>query len=121
MTAMDRTTFVRVVLDLYLGLPDTAARRPSRNDRQLAGQLFDRGVAIEFVSAAMLLASARRSLRTNTTPPLPAVRSLHYFLSVIDELIASKPTPDYLRHVHARWGHLLGRRCGQFPTHSGGR
>jgi hypothetical protein len=121
MTAPDRNSFVRAVLDLYLGLPDTAARRSSRSDINLARQLFNRGVAFEIVSAAMLLASAGRFARTNTAPSPPPVRSLHYFLPVIDELLASRESPDYLRHIHLRFGHLLRRRCRQIPTDSDGR
>jgi len=118
---MERNAFVRAVLDLYLGLPDTAARRPSRTDRDLAGQLFDRGFPFEIVSTALLLASLRRSLNTNTAPPLQPVRSLHYFLPVITELSASAPHPDYLRHIHARFAQLLDRRRGQISTGSRGR
>ncbi len=118
---MDRNPFVRAVLDLYLGLPDTAARRPSSNDLNLAGQLFDRGIAFEIVSAALHLASVRRSLQTNTATPLQPVRSLHYFLPLIAELMTSTQDPDYLRYIHARFVQLLDRRPGQIPTGSRGR
>jgi len=118
---MDRDAFVHAVLDLYLGLPDTAARRPSSNDLNLARQLFHRGIAFEIVSAALLLASLRRSLHTDSAPSLQAVRSLHYFLPVIAELVASAPDPDYLRHIHVRFAQLIDRQRGQISTGSRGR
>lgn len=117
---MDRTTFVRAVLDLYLGLPDTAARRPSRNDRNLASQLFDRDIPFEIVCAALRLASLRRSMPADTTTPQQPVRSFHYFLPVIAELTATAPDPDYLRYILDRFAQLLDQR-GQISTGSPGR
>lgn len=121
MTDSDRNRFIRVVIDLYLGLPDTAARRASRHDRILAGQLFDRGLTIELVRAAMLLASARRSAHADRTTPLQPIRSLHYFLPVVEELTASPPDPTYLRYLFVRFGHLIRRPRGQFATDLGGQ
>lgn len=121
MTAMDRNAFVRAVLDLYLGLPDSAARRPSRNDRLLAGQLFDRGIPFEVVTAALHLAAVRRSLQTDTAARLQPVRSLHYFLPLIAEINSSAPDPDYLRYIHRRFTQLLDRLPGQISTASRGR
>lgn len=103
----DRTLFVRGVIALYLGLPHVAARRLSAIDRRLADQLFDRGITLDIVRAAMLLTVARRSARTPAYPQLPPIRSLHYFVPIIDELLASPPDPDYLRYLHVRYRHLL--------------
>jgi len=90
--------FISHVLSLYLGLPDVAARRPSRLDRQLALALYHRGVSLQQIEAAMLLAHLRRAARPT---PLPPIRSLHYFVPVIDELSRETIDPswlDYLRH-----------------------
>ncbi len=103
----DRTHFVRGVIALYLGLPHVAARRFSAIDRSLANQLFDRDITLDIVRAAMLLAIARRSARLPASPPLPPIRSLHYFVPIIDELITSPPDPDYLRFLDDRYRHLL--------------
>jgi len=89
MSTTDRNIFVQAVLDLYLGLPHSAARRPSRNDRRLAEHLFERRVPLKIVRAAMLLAIARRSQRPIDAPPLTPIRSLYYFTPVIDELLTS--------------------------------
>ena len=92
--------YVRTVLDLYLGLPETPTR-VSRTDRKLALDLYQRGVLTSTIEAALLLASVRRICRQPDAPPLGPIRSLHYFLPVIEE-ITLKPLPNgylhYLRH-----------------------
>ncbi len=97
----DQKAYVRKVLRLYRRLPGSAAR-PRRADRQLAATLHRRGVSLDIVESALLLAMARRNSRPPDADPLPPVRSLHYFLPVIDELTTGS-TPDgyldYLRDV----------------------
>lgn len=99
---MSRATYVRIVLALYCGLPHTAARRPSPSDRRLAAQLFDQGIALVTVEAAFLLAIARRAGRPPDLPPLPLVRSLGYFLPVVEELRLNPPDLRYLTYLRAR-------------------
>lgn len=119
MSTTERNSFVRAVLDLYLGLPHSAARRPSRSDRLLAEQLFDRAVPFEIVQAAFRLALARRDCRPPSDPPLPLVRSLHYFTPIIDELLAAPH--HYTDYINSRFRDLLPRSYGQTPTLSGGQ
>lgn len=121
MTTTERNSFVRAVLALYLGLPHSAARRTSRNDRRLAEQLFDRGIALRIIRAAMLLAIARRSQRPIDAPPLTPIRSLYYFAPVIDELLTSTTDPTFIDHINERFQHLLSRQDGHSPTFSNGR
>ena len=92
-------TVVDLVIELYLGLPDVAARRASRLDRQLAAELLSRGVNLEQIEAALLLAHLRRAARSK---PLPPIRSLHYFLPVVDEITAQPLDPNWLNHLRAR-------------------
>lgn len=91
--------YLKTVLDLYLALPETPTR-VSRFDRKLAVELFQRGVSSSTVEAAFLLASARRLCRPNDAPPLGPIRSLHYFVPVIEE-VTNRPLPagyvNYLR------------------------
>ena len=93
------TQFVSCVLALYLGLPDVAARRASRIDRNLAATLFQRGVTLEQIEAAMLIAHLRRTARST---PLPPIRSLHYFIPVIDEIITTPLSPDWLAYLRRK-------------------
>lgn len=120
MSTTERNAFVRTVLDLYLGLPHSGARRPSGNDRRLAEQLFDRGIALQIVRAAMLLAIARRLQRPTSAPPLTPIRSLYYFTPLIDELLTSND-PTFIDHINFRFQHLFNRPDGQIPTFSDGR
>jgi hypothetical protein len=85
--------YVRAVLARYLWLPDTPTRT-SRHDRHLAATLFNRGVTLLQVDAALLLAGTRRALREPWLAPLPRVRSLHYFLPIVAEILESSREPD---------------------------
>ena len=54
--------YVRAVLDCYLWLPGTSSLT-SRHDRRCAQQLYRRGVPLEVVRSAMVVAVARRAER----------------------------------------------------------
>lgn len=97
-----RAEYLRHLLDRYCELPHTAARRPSPNDRLTAGQLFNHGISLDIIEAAFLLAIARRTFRDPQAPPLPPIRSLAYFLPVINEVLRQPPDPGYLDYVRAR-------------------
>lgn len=75
--------YVERALKLYLDLSETPARS-SRLGRRLAEDLYEKGVELEEMEAAMLLASARRLLRSGDAPKLGPIRSLSYFLPVIE-------------------------------------
>ena len=93
-----RRLYVRTLLELYRRVPGTTGQR-LRCDRQLAGQLHDRGVSLEMVHAAMILAVTRRSFRSDSAPPLAPIATLHYFRPVLDELIDQPPEPGYLDYL----------------------
>jgi len=98
---MSNRSDVQRLLDLYCGLPHTAARRPSGADRRLANQLCDQQIPFELIEAALLIAIARRNRRDPQAPPLPSIRSLAYFLPIIEELRLNPPDPDYLRYLRS--------------------
>lgn len=85
--------YVRAVLARYLWLPDTPSQS-SRHDRRLARSLYDRGVPLLVVEAALLLAATRRALREPWLAPLPRVRSAHYYLPVVAEVLDNPREPD---------------------------
>lgn len=101
----DYEGYVDKILGWYVALPDTPLRA-SRSDRKLAIELCQRQISLSVVEDAFLLATARRRLRDPQLPPLPPVRSLHYFLPVVEEVLAS-PLPngyvDYLRSKLRRY------------------
>ena len=91
--------YLEAVLVTYNALPGTP-ERPSRQDRRLARDLCRRGVPLKCVRTALLLAAARRTLRSG--PPLPPVRTLHYFLSTIEEVLEQPPEPGYVEYLAAK-------------------
>lgn len=98
--------YVRAVLIAYHALPDTP-RRTSRHDRLLAASLATRGVPLDTVRAAFLLATARRTFRSQGAIPLGPIHSLAYYLPVLDEVLALAPDPGYLAYLHRK---LAGRQ-----------
>lgn len=94
----DQKAYVQAVLTLYRRLPDTPSR-PRRADRHLAAKLYRRGVRLHALEVALRLASARRHARPPDADPLPPIRSLHYFLPVIDELPSEPPPDGYLDYL----------------------
>jgi hypothetical protein len=113
---MNRADYIRALLDLYCGLPDTAARKPFPPDRRLAAQLFDQGVPLYLVETALLLASARRATRPPQGAPLAPIRSLAYFLPAIEELTEQPTDPGYLDYLRLR-----GDKMVKNSTDSGAR
>ena len=83
---MERCEYVRRVLEAYRLTPDTTGV-VRRADRRFAAQLHDRGVTLQTVEDALILAAARRSARPVDAPPLGRIRSLAYFLPVIEEVL----------------------------------
>jgi hypothetical protein len=93
--------YVRFIRDLYLQLPITANRfNPS--DRLLAVELHRRHVPLDLVRSAFVLAAARRLACNPNAPTPPPVRSLHYFLPVIDELQTHPLPPRYLEYLESK-------------------
>jgi hypothetical protein len=86
------TTYIDQILDLYRHTPGTLGR-VRREDRHLALELHSRGVSLRVIQEAFLLATVRRFLRAPNASPLAPVRSLHYFVPVIEEIMAT-PLPD---------------------------
>jgi hypothetical protein len=100
---MDQREYVRRLLEAYRATPGTcgAVRRP---DRLLAAQLHQRGVPLEAVENALILAAARRLARPTDAPPLGVIRSLAYFSPVIEEVLQLQVGPEYFRHLRQRIG-----------------
>jgi hypothetical protein len=93
--------YIRQVLEAYRKTPGTmgTVRRP---DRALAAQLYQRGVSVSVIENAFVLAAARRLMRPADAPPLGMIRSLAYFLPVIEEVIGMRVSPDYFQYVRLK-------------------
>ncbi|HUO29005.1 MAG TPA: hypothetical protein VMU80_07300 [Bryobacteraceae bacterium] len=97
----DETAFAAALLMLYADLPDTPLR-PSPADQTLARRLFADAVPLPLIESALLLGTLRRLTRPQGLPPLPKIRSLAYFLPVIQEL-QIQPLPEgYLEYLRLK-------------------
>jgi len=99
----DLESYRQTLPDLYLRLPDTPYR-VSRHDVRLVQQLWERQIPLTTVETAFLLASLRRTARRPDAIPLGAIRSLHYFSPVIEELLHT-PLPHgdaYLAYLRSK-------------------
>lgn len=94
------------MLTLYLDLPDTPLRT-SVSDQRQARLWFDRGVPLEVVGTALLLACLRRKVRPPEAPPLPRIRSLAYFQPVIEELLELPAPAGYLPYLRLKLRHVV--------------
>ena len=98
--------YIRQVLEAYRQTPGTMGT-VRRADRILAAQLYQRGLSVKVIENALVLAATRRLIRPADAPPLGAIRSLAYFLPVIEEVLLLRASPDYfdyLRHKLTRAG-----------------
>ena len=98
--------YIRQVLEAYRKTPGTMGT-VRRADRILAAQLYQRGLSLKVIENALVLAATRRLIRQADAPPLATIRSLAYFLPVIEEVLHLRVAPDYfdyLRHKLERAG-----------------
>ena len=105
---MERNEYIRRVLEAYRMTPGTCGAVRG-TDRLLAAQLHERGVPAEVLENALILAAVRRLVRPLGAPPLATVRSLAYFLPVLDEVLQLEASPDYFRHLRSKLLRLTAR------------
>lgn len=96
--------YVRSVLLAYKTTPGTTGHVRTA-DRRLAWELYARGVPIETVLDAFLLATARRYGRVAPGSPPATVRSLAYFSTIVDEVVAEPLVDGYRRYLAAALQH----------------
>jgi len=112
----DSNDYVAEVLKLYLELPETP-RKVGLNDKITAAGLYESSIQMNTVESAFLLASIRRLGRSSDLPPLSPIRSLAYFLPVIQELLSNPISDEYLKYLRMKVCSLRGRngitaKCG---------
>lgn len=106
---ISREEYIDQLLSAYRQSPGTTGtiRRP---DRLLAAQLQERGVPLKAVENALVLAAARRMIRPTGAPPLGTIRSLAYFLPVIEEVLSLRVGPDYFQYLRQKLERLAPPR-----------
>ena len=97
--------YILRVLEAYRKTPGTmgTVRHP---DRVLAAQLHQRGVSVSVIENAFVLAATRRLMRSTDAPPLGTIRSLAYFLPVIEEVLGLRVSPDYFQYLRQKLEHI---------------
>jgi len=106
---ISREEYIDQLLSAYRQSPGTTGtiRRP---DRLRAAQLQERGVPLKAVENALVLAAARRMIRPTGAPPLGTIRSLAYFLPVIEEVLSLRVGPDYFQYLRQKLERLAPPR-----------
>jgi hypothetical protein len=101
--------FIRRVLEAYRKTPGTmgTVRRP---DRVVALQLYQRGISVSVIENAFVLAATRRLMRPADAPPLGTIRSLAYFLPIIEEVLELRVSPDYFQYLRHKLERITSTR-----------
>lgn len=104
-----REEYIRQVLEAYRKTPGTMGTVRGA-DRMLAAQLYLRGLSVRVIENALVLAAARRLIRPADRPPLGTIRSLAYFLPVIEEVLELRISPDYFQYLRHKLEHIAPAR-----------
>jgi hypothetical protein len=107
--ACSQEEYIRRVLETYRKTPGTmgTVRRP---DRVLVAQLYQRGVSVCVIENAFVLAATRRLMRPVDSPPLGTIRSLAYFLPVIEEVLTLRVNTDYFEYLRHKLERITSPR-----------
>ena len=73
-----------------------------RSEWITASGFFVQQIPMQTIEVALLLASLRRLSRQDDQPPLTPVRSLAYFVPVIQEVTLSPLPDDYLQYLRLK-------------------
>ncbi|HEY6290269.1 MAG TPA: hypothetical protein VI455_01735 [Terriglobia bacterium] len=114
--SIGREAYIKRVLRAYRQTPGTT-RTIRRHDRLLAAQLYERGVPLDTVENAFVLAASRRLFRPTQALPLGTIRSLAYFLPVINEVRDLTVSPDYFRYLRRQIAAFYSRRSNPPTNH----
>lgn len=104
-----RQAYVNAVVKNYVRLPGTPLRA-SRGDRHFAGVLYDQRIPLRVVHAAFVLAVARREIRPPDLPRYPAIRTLHFFMGAIDEILEEGTEDAYIQYLAAKIKPLVAQK-----------
>jgi hypothetical protein len=106
---MAKKDYILKVLDAYRRTPGTIGA-VRRNDRILAATLYARGVPLTAVENALVLAASRRLFRPPDAVPLQPIRSLHYLMPVIDEVLELRVSQNYFRYLQFKIDQALNQK-----------
>jgi hypothetical protein len=99
--ALSREEYIERILEAYRKTPGTTGF-VHKADRIVASELFKRVVSLMTIENALCLAAARRIIRPKDARPLQTVRSLAYFLPVVDEVLDTAVGQEYFDHLRRK-------------------
>jgi hypothetical protein len=102
---MRQKDYVRTVLDTFVSLPG-APLRPRRDDRFVAEKLYRQQVPLPVLEYALLLGCVRREFQEHDVPVQP-IRSLRYFVPVVEELRHEPVDAAYVRYLRSKLSEML--------------
>jgi hypothetical protein len=97
---------VNAVLARYRSAPG-ALGHVRKADVRLARNLYDRGVPLHVVEDSIAVALCRRLVRA--VAPTEPIRSLHYFVPVIEEILGGLLAPGYVEYLRGCLARHLAR------------
>ena len=106
---LSQDEYIRQVLEAYRKTAGTMGT-VRRADRLLASRLYQRGLSVKVVENALVLAATRRLMRPAGAPPLGTIRSLAYFLPVIEEVLELRVTPEFFEYLRYKLARVGSRR-----------
>jgi hypothetical protein len=98
---LSREEYTERILEAYRETPGTTGF-VRKADRLVASGLFERGIPLMTIKNALCLAAARRVIRPKDALPLQTVRSLAYFLSVVDEVLETQMGQEYFDYLRSK-------------------
>lgn len=98
-----RERYVQRLLELYLATPGVLGRL-RQADRTLARQLHDQRIPLYVLADAFIVAAARRARHNAFSTPLPPIRSLHYFVGTVRELLDRPLGPHDIEELRRALG-----------------
>ena len=98
---LSQEEYIRQILEAYRKTPGTMGT-VRRADRMLAAQFYQRGLSVKVIENALVLAAAHRLIRPADASPLGSIRSLAYFLPVIQEVLGLRVSPDYFQYLRQK-------------------
>jgi hypothetical protein len=103
-------SYVAEALGLYQGLPQRPPLPLRADDIRLAFELSRQGVPLEALEAALLLGMARRLCREPDAPALSPIRSLAYFVPILEEVLIEPLEPGYVAYLRTTVATAPGAR-----------
>jgi hypothetical protein len=97
----EHRTFIKAVVTMFTNLPDTpVTARPT--DRKLAETWHYKQITLRTIESAFLLGQLRRLGRPSDYPKLQPIRSMYYFVPLLEEVLQQPLAPDFVEYARTK-------------------